>query len=148
MDGGTWQAAVHGVAKSQTRLSEATIPYTGTWSHDELAFPPKWYFFHSVHEHPMQPVFHRTYFEKCFANIQITPATAREAEGAACMHATCRTPQAQRETAEEKQRAWEEKQRSPETARSISASVTLKIRVDICEGLMGAGQATTSSATE
>jgi len=30
MDGGTWQAAVHGVAKSRTLLSEATIPYTGT----------------------------------------------------------------------------------------------------------------------
>ena len=55
MDGGTWQAAVHGVAKSQTQLSKATIPYTGTWSHDEAAFPPKSYFFHSVHEHPMEP---------------------------------------------------------------------------------------------
>ena len=55
MDGGTWQAAVHGVAKSRTLLSEATIPYTGTWSHNEPAFPPKWYFFHSVHLHPTEP---------------------------------------------------------------------------------------------
>ena len=27
MDGGTWQAAVHGVAKSQTRLSDFTFTF-------------------------------------------------------------------------------------------------------------------------
>ena len=78
MDGGTWQAAVHGVAKSRTLLSEATIPYTGTWSHNEPAFPPQMVFF------PFCPfTSHGTYFEKCFANIQRAPATTREAEGAA-----------------------------------------------------------------
>ena len=36
MDGEAWRATVHGVAKSQTRLSDFTftfIPIYGAWSH-------------------------------------------------------------------------------------------------------------------
>ena len=40
MDGGAWQAAVHGVTKSQTQLSDFT--FTFTWPHImslEVLFP-------------------------------------------------------------------------------------------------------------
>ena len=43
MDGGAWQATVHGVAKSQTRLSNFTLPHLFLWegSGEEMLFHEK-----------------------------------------------------------------------------------------------------------
>ena len=40
MDGGAWKAAVHGVAKSRTRLSDFTVTFHFHALEKEMATPP------------------------------------------------------------------------------------------------------------